>query len=141
MSRAELIEMAKHNLAHVKAGTIEQAPGIGEVPATNYYDADRWSNEMRLVFKRLPLMLAMTAELPNVGDYKAMEAVGTPVIISRGQDGQVRAFVNSCSHRGAQLLDEGRGSAHKFTCPLPRMDLQQQRRPGCGHSPRRLWRL
>ena len=109
--------MAKHNLGHVKAGTIEQAPELGRVAAANYYDEARWALEMRQIFKRLPLTLAMTAELPQPGDYKAMDAVGVPVIINRGRDGNVRAFVNSCSHRGAQIMPEGRGQANKFMCP------------------------
>ena len=40
MSRQQLIDMAKRNLAHVKAGTVDRAPGIHEVPARNYYDRD-----------------------------------------------------------------------------------------------------
>ena len=34
-----------------------------------------------------------------------------------GEDGAMRAFVNTCSHRGAQLVDEGNGEAKRFTCP------------------------
>ena len=42
MSKAQLIEMARSNIAHVKAGSVDQAPGIFRVPATNYYDGERW---------------------------------------------------------------------------------------------------
>ena len=117
MSKAELIEMAKHNLVHTKAGTIEQTPSVGRIPVEHYFDPERWQLEIRQVFKRLPLMLAMTAELKNPGDYKAMEVVGVPVLINRNKDGEVQAFINSCSHRGAQIMEEGRGNAHRFTCP------------------------
>ncbi len=117
MSRAQLIEMARHNLAHVRAGTIEKTEAIHREPARHYFDEERWHLEMDRVFKRLPLMLAMTAELPNPGDYKAMDAVDTPVLIARGQDGEVRAFVNMCRHRGSQIMPPGTGSARRFTCP------------------------
>ena len=117
MSQAQLIEMARHNLGHAKAGTIEQESGIFEVPVANYFDQERWELEMDRIFKRMPLMLAMTDELRNPGDYKAMEAVGMPVLLTRGDDGQVRAFVNMCRHRGAQIMLEGRGNSHRFTCP------------------------
>ena len=117
MSRAQLIDMARHNITHVQAGTIEQAPAIAEIPASHYFDPDRWRLEVDRVFKRLPLMLATTAEMREPGDYKAMEAVGTPVLLTRGDDGTVRAFVNMCSHRGSMIMPEGHGRARRFTCP------------------------
>ncbi|HTO57186.1 MAG TPA: aromatic ring-hydroxylating dioxygenase subunit alpha [Pseudomonadales bacterium] len=115
--RERLIEITREIVAHGKAGTIPQTPDIMRVPAEHYCDEARFALEMKQVFKRVPLMLAMTAELPNVGDYKAMEVVGTPLLIARGDDGRVRTFVNMCSHRGSQLMPVGRGSAKRFTCP------------------------
>ena len=88
-------------------GTIPQTQDIMRVPAEHYCDEARFALEMKQVFKRVPLMLAMTAELPNVGDYKAMEVIGTPLLITRGEDGKARTFVNMCSHRGAQLMPVG----------------------------------
>ncbi len=117
MSRAQLIEMAKHNMAHAKAGTIDQEPDVLRVAASHYYDAERWRAEIDKVFKRMPLLLATTAELRNPGDYKSLEAVGVPILISRGADGEARAFVNMCSHRGAVIVPAGRGSTKRFTCP------------------------
>ncbi len=109
--------MARENLAHVKAGDIPLADKVIEVPAEHYYDEARWKLEVERVFKRLPLMLAMSCELPKPGDYKAMEAAQVPVIISRGQDGKVRSFANICSHRGSQILTIGTGNAKRFSCP------------------------
>ena len=63
------------------------------------------------------------AELKEVGDYKAMEAAGIQVLITRTQSGEIKAFVNMCSHRGARLMNDGCGTAHRFTCPLPCLDV------------------
>ena len=117
MSRAQLIEMAEHNLKHARTGTVEQAEAILKVPADHYHDEGRWRLEMERVFKRMPLMLAASAEIPDPGDYKAMDAVGVPVLISRGEDGQARAFINMCRHRGSQIMLAGTGNAKRFTCP------------------------
>jgi phenylpropionate dioxygenase-like ring-hydroxylating dioxygenase large terminal subunit len=117
MSKAQLIDMAKRNIAHTEAGTINQADSILEVPAQHYYDEERWQLEIDRLFKRVPLMLAITAELPEPGDYKAMDAVGVPVLIARQDDGSVKAFVNMCSHRGSQIMLAGRGNSNRFTCP------------------------
>ncbi|MFN3554208.1 MAG: aromatic ring-hydroxylating oxygenase subunit alpha, partial [Novosphingobium meiothermophilum] len=86
------------------------------VPVRSYTDPDQWKAEMELIFKRVPLMLAFTAELPNPGDYKAMDAVGMPVLINRDKAGKVRAFLNVCSHRGAPVASEGHGNCPRFTC-------------------------
>ena len=117
MSRAQLIEMARQDLEHGRNGTLSRVEGVRKVPIENYYDPDRWDAEVRQIFRRMPLVLAATAELPNPGDYKSMTAVGVQVLITRNRDGEVRAFVNMCSHRGARLVEEGTGNANKFTCP------------------------
>ncbi|NJO34872.1 MAG: aromatic ring-hydroxylating dioxygenase subunit alpha [Rhodospirillales bacterium] len=39
------------------------------------------------------------------------------VIIARGKDGVVRAFHNSCSHRGVALVCKERGNSLTFRCP------------------------
>ena len=91
--------------------------------ADHYVDEERWQQEVDLIFKRLPLMLATTAELPNMHDYKAMTVLGVPILITRGENGAVKAFFNVKSHRGAQIMPEGRGNSHRFV-PLPCLELQ-----------------
>lgn len=117
MSRDQLISMARHNMAHAKAGTVEQAESVLRVPARHYYDADRYALEVEKVFKRVPLMLAVGSELKNPGDFKTMTVVDVPVLLVRHDDGDVRAFINSCRHRGAQIVTAESGNAKRFTCP------------------------
>ena len=117
MSRTKLIEMAKHMMALSAEDRVEQAPDVLRVPARHYLDEERAKLEREKIFKRVPLMLAASCELPKAGDYKACEPVGVPVLIVRGQDGTARAFLNSCSHRGAQLVTETCGNAKRLTCP------------------------
>lgn len=40
-----------------------------------------------------------------------------PVLMTRGKDGVVRAFLNVCRHRGAALFKKGAGKAPRFVCP------------------------
>jgi len=117
MSRKQLIEMTRRNIAHAKAGTQDQAPGIFRVPATNYYDPERWQREMDGIFKRLPLMLGFSSEISKPGDYRAMEVAGVPVLMARADDGEIRAFVNMCTHRGAVIVAEGVGNSRRIVCP------------------------
>jgi phenylpropionate dioxygenase-like ring-hydroxylating dioxygenase large terminal subunit len=117
LSKTELIAMARRNLAHVEAGTIDQAPGVFRVPAEHYHDPARFQLELERVWRRLPLVLGFSAELREPGSYRALQVADVPVLLVRGSDGQVRGFLNVCSHRGAIVVKEGCGNARRFTCP------------------------
>lgn len=109
--------MARRNIAHVKAGTIDQEPAVLGVPAARYLDPERARLETERIFRRLPLMLALASELAAPGSFKTMDVVGVPVLIVRGSNGALRAFVNSCAHRGAQVVTAPAGRAQRFVCP------------------------
>ena len=103
-AQEQLVSMAKHSLAHSDAGTIDQTESIVKIPAANYYDEAHWNAEVQAVFRRLPLMLALSVELQKSGDYKTMTVADVPVLLTRNKEGQAQAYLNSCSHRGAQIL-------------------------------------
>jgi nitrite reductase/ring-hydroxylating ferredoxin subunit len=126
MSREKLVAMAERTIAHNKAGTVHLTESVTTIPASNYFDPERWQREVDMIFKRVPLLLAMTAEIKEVNTYKAIDVVGMPVLISRGADGVARAFVNMCSHRGAQLVDPGVGTARRFACPYHNWTYNQE---------------
>jgi phenylpropionate dioxygenase-like ring-hydroxylating dioxygenase large terminal subunit len=126
MSREKLVAMAERTIAHNKAGTVHLTESITTIPASNYFDPERWQREVDMIFKRVPLLLAMTAEIKEVNTYKAIDVVGMPVLISRGAEGVARAFVNMCSHRGAQLVDPGVGTARRFACPYHNWTYNQE---------------
>ena len=81
MRRNELIDMAKDAIAHFEAGTLHQTDGIFKVAAEVYTDPERFEREKKQIFRRIPLMLAASCEVPNAGDYKTMEPVGVPVLL------------------------------------------------------------
>ncbi|HVN02416.1 MAG TPA: aromatic ring-hydroxylating dioxygenase subunit alpha [Caulobacteraceae bacterium] len=126
LDTAELVEMTRRSLAHAKAGTIAKAGGVLKLDAARYYDPAFFETELRQIFRRVPLVLAVTAEMRAPGDFKTIEAAGVPVLIARGQDGMVRAFLNSCSHRGANVAVEPRGNARRFVCPYHGWTFTQQ---------------
>ncbi len=117
MSRERLVEMTRINFDHHRRGATARTDTITRLPASNYFDPDRWQREVDLIFKRLPLALGLTAELRRPYDYKAMEVLDTPVLLCRDGEGRVRAFVNMCSHRGTMLVEDGGGNSRRFTCP------------------------
>ncbi len=73
--------------------------------------------ERERIFDRCWLYAAHESELPERGDYVTRTVGGRPVIVVRGQDGVVRALLNTCTHRGARVCGQPRGNARTFSCP------------------------
>ena len=117
MVRAELINIAKHVIAHGKAGTMEQADDVMKLPASVYYDEQRFELELERIFRRVPLILGPSCELPKSNDFKTIRVANMSVIVTRGKDGRARAFMNACTHRGARLVSEDSGRRSRFSCP------------------------
>ncbi len=115
--RDQLVAMARRTLAHAVAGTHPIEPGIVRVPTASYHDPEQWQAEMTRIFRRVPLVLGFSCELRERHAYKALDVMGVPILLSRGDDGVLRSFVNTCSHRGAIVAPEGSGVARRFTCP------------------------
>ncbi len=60
--------------------------------------------------------VALEAEIPKPGDFKSTFVGDTPVVVTRGEDGALAAWVNRCAHRGAQVCRKARGNASSHTC-------------------------
>lgn len=60
--------------------------------------------------------LCLEVELVEAGDFVAVHAGETPIIVTRDKDGQIYAFENRCAHRGSLLALEDRGNVKDFTC-------------------------
>ena len=52
MSKEKLLDMALNNKRHADAGTMELVENIVKIPASNYFDQERWNKEVNLIFKR-----------------------------------------------------------------------------------------
>jgi phenylpropionate dioxygenase-like ring-hydroxylating dioxygenase large terminal subunit len=116
-TQQDSMALARRALAHFRARTTDQAPAIMAMPVAAYLDRDRYEHEIDRVFRRRPLALCLGIELPEPGSYRAMDVMGVPVLAVRGADGVVRAFLNVCRHRGAQICRHGSGTARVFACP------------------------
>ena len=115
MSHRQLIEMTRSLIAHGQANTIELADDVARIPAASYTDPDLFELEKDKIFKRIPLMLALSCELAEPGAYKTMEVMGIPVLLTRKRDGAIGAFLNMCTHRGNPVA-QGSGNATRFAC-------------------------
>lgn len=115
----QAVDIVKRVIRHQEAGTTDTTEDVFRVPAADYFGDERWQEEMDATYRSLPLMLALSIELPDAGDYRAMKVLDTPVLIVRGKDMQVRAFINACGHRGRAITqtNDETGNARRFVCP------------------------
>lgn len=100
---------------HLDNNTTDLGEMVWREPADHYYSQERFDAEMALL-KRLPVPYCPSAALPDKGSYIARTASGTPLVVVRGLDGVVRAFINACRHRGMQVA-KGTGCSRAFVCP------------------------
>ena len=92
-------------------------PDYSRVPYRLYHDPELYRREQEAIF-RGPVWnyLALEAEIPNPGDFRAGWVGDTPVVVNRGRDGAIKAFVNRCAHRGALVRRELAGNAAEHVC-------------------------
>jgi carnitine monooxygenase subunit len=103
-------------LEHCKAGTTDLAPDVMRIPAAAYFDPGQFEAECRRLFREMPLLACLSCDLPEPGSFRLFEDTGVPIVVTRGMDGQVRAFLNVCAHRGGRVVREEAGRAARFTC-------------------------
>ena len=90
--------------------------GTDPVPIERYTSEDYFEKEKEAVFRKTWLNVAHRLDAPKPGDYVTVElpALGTSVLITHSKDGVYRAFHNMCSHRGAPLAWDEKGSCRGY---------------------------
>lgn len=80
--------------------------GVAPVSTDTIRDPATYEQEKEKIFRKVWLKVALTNELPEVGNYKTKElpVVDASVIIIRGKDNRIRAFHNVCTHRGNKVV-------------------------------------
>ena len=100
---------------HIDNGTTDLGDTVWHEPVEHYYSQERFDAEIALL-KKMPVPFCPSAALEEVGSYLARKAAGTPLVVARGRDRKVRAFINACRHRGMQVAS-GSGCSRAFVCP------------------------
>src|SRR6185503_542867 len=73
--------------------------------------------ELDRIFGRGWFFLGHESEIPTPGDMLSRPCGVDPAILARSDDGQVRAFLNSCRHRGMRICRTDRENARVLRCP------------------------
>ncbi len=86
------------------------------MPSAFYTSPEVFELEVQHILRRRWIFLCRVEMLAEQGAFRSFDTAGGPVLLVRGDDGELRAFANFCRHRGS-ILAEGEGSARRFICP------------------------
>jgi len=117
MKHSLQVALAHELFEHIDAGTTCLAEHIATNPVSSYTDADRLDRELQILFRRYPLMMGLSCRIPEPGDYFTDDNCGVPLLVVRDDEGEVRAFLNVCRHRGTQVAKGCGNVKRNFICP------------------------
>jgi phenylpropionate dioxygenase-like ring-hydroxylating dioxygenase large terminal subunit len=117
------------SVQEILAGDVNPAPevmrsespaaglGDGDIGIERYFSKAWHDQEVEKVWRKTWQLACRLEEIPNVGDHVVYEIVHDSLIVVRAGPDEIRAYVNSCLHRGTQLRTEG-GCVKQFRCPF-----------------------
>ena len=88
----------------------------GMVHRTLFTDPAIFDREMVRIFGGTWVFLLHETEIPLANDFKCINVGRRPVIVTRTAEGDIRALMNRCTHRGTTLCMESHGNAKRFQC-------------------------
>jgi choline monooxygenase len=86
------------------------------LPYSWYVDPEILRQEQELIFRGAWQYAGHVGEAPEPGTFFTTRSGRTPVVVTRARDGELRAFLNVCRHRGFPLA-EGAGRRETLQCP------------------------
>lgn len=97
---------------------IHQESWFTSLPGEYYTSPEIFQQEIDRVFARQWIYVGQVGMVRNPGDYFVAPVATESLIITRDQDGRIRAFFNVCRHRGSQICKNGdEGNTKRFSCP------------------------
>jgi len=86
------------------------------LPYSWYTDPEVLRREQERIFRPAWQYAGHTGQLPEPGTFFTGRSGRTPIVVTRARDGELRAFVNVCRHRGFPVA-EGQGKRETLQCP------------------------
>jgi phenylpropionate dioxygenase-like ring-hydroxylating dioxygenase large terminal subunit len=118
MERATQRELIRRILGHVTDRTTDTGEAEARYAVEDYYDQRLFESEIAAIFRRHPLIAAHTSQIERPGDFVTQTMSGIPVLVVRAPSGDVRAFLNVCRHRGAEVVTAPCGAGlTSLVCP------------------------
>jgi phenylpropionate dioxygenase-like ring-hydroxylating dioxygenase large terminal subunit len=91
--------------------------GDEDLPFHRYISRDFHLKEKEKLWPKVWQMTCREEDIPEAGDHFVYDICDESVLIVRGEDNKIRAFINACLHRGRTLRDES-GQVSELRCPF-----------------------
>jgi len=91
-------------------------PKLPDLPGGRYNDQRFYDLEKAHVWRKSWLLAAHIDEIPEAGCFKLWDSAGQPIVIVHARSGAINAFYNTCSHRGAPVVQEEKGKRARLVC-------------------------
>src|SRR5215471_10113366 len=117
MKHADQVDYLERMLNMVRTNTRDDGPGVSHTSVDEYYDPVRFQREVDLLFRKHPIVVGFSGQLRKAGDFVTHNDTGQPILVARGTDGVLRAFLNVCRHRSAAVEQKPCGANKRaFVC-------------------------
>ncbi|KAA0021510.1 aromatic ring-hydroxylating oxygenase subunit alpha [Antrihabitans cavernicola] len=98
--------------------TTSETALVSTLAGRYYYDDTVFAAEQERIFEAMWFCAVRSSDLANAGAFKAVQVGRESVLVVRGRDGAVRAFLNVCRHRGARICTDESGQVRRnLQCP------------------------
>ena len=113
---AQTIKRWENGVAFERGRTAAPAgfPALPDIPGGRYWEPEFFALEHEALFKRGWVYVGHTDQLPEPGSFIVWRRTGPPILVIRGADGQIRAFYNTCRHRGAPVVQQEEGKTGRY---------------------------
>src|SRR5262245_10200593 len=116
MDRQGQIDLLKRLLHYVETRTTTLADAPWRNDVSVYADPEHLAREQQQLFREYPLLVGFASQWGEPGAYRTDDYAGVPILVVRGNDQKLRAFLNVCRHRGARVAKDS-GETRTFSCP------------------------
>ncbi len=115
MNKIKTDNLIARMIERVKTDTTDTAPSATKVSADVFTDQARFEKERQALFYDTPQVIGFAGEVAEPNSYITAESMGIPIVVVRDGEGQLRAFINACGHRGAKVAT-GHGNQKRLNC-------------------------
>ena len=105
--------------SHISSVAVPNDWDRSGLPGWTYHSPALLELEKEAIFRTHWQIVGHVSDVPEPGDYLAMDVVGERALVVRGKDGVVRAFHNMCRHRGSRVVADDKGHCkNALVCPF-----------------------
>ena len=99
-----------------RTGPPEGFPGFPLIPGKRYTDPDFQKLEFKYLWQKTWVYACHLDEIPEKGSYLVWDKLKAPILIVNSGEDKIKAFYNTCRHRGAPVAKDKKGQAKLLVC-------------------------